>query len=413
MDLQQIAMRERTQQLLEVLATLSYRSSDLKDYLNEIAVAVSQLIGSDWSIVTVCEGDTGKVVASSQILSQEITYQMHGTLNNIVVQSANQVILEDVRLYPDYPQPPQNYLSYFGMPLRTLQGQIIGTICSFNHSPRHYTSEEIHTVALLAERAAVAIDNYRLYQEQQQFNQRLEQEIVARTTQLQVTQAQLVKQEQLAAIGEFAAMIVHELKNPMTTVMMGLERFGKIAATPNDRLRAELALSEVQRLKRLLTEILLYAKPQSLNRTELELNDFIPAVIQAMQAIPQVTSCQVQFESQAPTAKVSGDRDKLQQALMNVIQNACEADPDRGIVRIRSLNSDLGQVCIEIHNYGNPIPPDYLPHLMEPFYSTKSSGTGLGLAIVKRIVEAHGGSISIQSALQLGTIVSITLPCFT
>ncbi|MER3477171.1 MAG: hybrid sensor histidine kinase/response regulator, partial [Leptolyngbya sp. ERB_1_2] len=83
MDLQKIVPRERTQ-LLEILTMLSYRSSDLNHYLNEIALGVSQLIDSDWSIVTICQGETGKVLASSQPLPQDITYQMHGTLTDIV-----------------------------------------------------------------------------------------------------------------------------------------------------------------------------------------------------------------------------------------------------------------------------------------------------------------------------------------
>jgi signal transduction histidine kinase len=406
MDSQKIVQREHTQQLLEVLTTLSYRSNNLNHYLHEIAIAVSQLIESDWSIVTICEGGTGKVLASSQLLSQDITFQLHGTVSNVVVQTEQQVILEDVRLYPDHPHPPEEYLSYFGMPLRTMQDEIIGTICSFNRRPRHYPPEAIHTVTLLAERAAVAIDNYRLYQEQQQFNQRLEQEIAIRTAELQAAQAQLVRKEQLAAIGEFAAMIVHELKNPMTTAMMGLERFHNIAATPNDQLRAELSLSEVKRLNRLLSEILLYAKPQVLNRTKLDLNELIPTVIRSL---PEVTARQLCFVPQSTAVEVWGDYDKLQQVFINVIQNACEAVQSDERVEISSFHRDH-QICIQVHNHGQLIPPEDLPHLMKPFFSTKSTGTGLGLAIVKRIVEAHDGQISIQSEPASGTTVSIQLP---
>jgi hypothetical protein len=403
MDAQTIASPQQTQ-LLEILTTLSYRSSDLSDYLNDIAIAVSQLISSDWSVVTLCEGDAGKVVGSSQALSQDITYQMHGTLADVVVRTAHPVILEDVRLHPHQPQPPQGYLSYFGMPLRTMQGEIVGTVCSFNYDPRDYTDEQIRTVRLLAERAAVAIDNYRLYQQQQHFNQRLAEEVALRTADLQAAQAQLVQQEQLAAIGEFAAMIVHELKNPMTTVLLGLERFHKTAATAADQLRAELALSEVQRLKRLLSEILLYAKPQILQRTVINLNQFIPAVIQPL--LPQV-NCPIEFTPSQGDLRVWGDRDKLQQALTNVIENGCEATEKDVRIQV-SMQSDRAH--IQIHNSGAQIPPDCLARLTEPFYSTKPSGTGLGLAIVKRIIEAHDGQITIASEAPSGTTVSLILP---
>ncbi|MER3475904.1 MAG: hypothetical protein C4287_04205 [Leptolyngbya sp. ERB_1_2] len=174
-----------------------------------------------------------------------------------------------------------------------------------------------------------------------------------------------------------------------------------------------MALSEVQRLKRLLTEILLYAKPQILHKTELDLNQFIPMVIQAMRSLPEIASCQIQFEPLPTPVSVWGDRDKLQQALINVIQNACEAVSSHRVVRVQLTDLSVdscNHTCIQIHNHGNPVPPDYLVHLMEPFYSTKPGGTGLGLAIVKRIVEAHEGQISIQSDPKSGTTVSIELP---
>jgi signal transduction histidine kinase len=409
MTSQTFAQPNRSQQVIELLTVLSYRSTDLKAYLTEIAHGVSQLIASDWSIVTVCEGETSKVVASSLALPEEISYQLHGSVNESVVLSQKIVMLEDVRRYPTHPHPPAEFLSYLGIPLKTTHGEVLGTICSFNHRPRDFLSEEIRIVELFAERAATAIDNFRLYQQQQQFNQRLEQEVAHRTAELEAAQTQLVRREQLAAIGQFATMIVHELKNPMTTVLMGLEHFRKIATLPPDQIRAELALSEVKRLKRLLSEILLYAKPPLLSFVELDLNCFIAEVIHALQDLPEAAERYIQFTPHAEAIYVQVDRDKLQQALTNVIQNACEAVKAQAIISV-SICTKANSIQIHICNQGAPISADCLSRLTEPFYSTKPSGTGLGLAIVKRIVEAHAGELSICSDPTMGTIVRIELP---
>ncbi|WNZ43815.1 hypothetical protein Q2T42_18410 [Leptolyngbya boryana CZ1] len=104
----------------------------------------------------------------------------------------------------------------------------MGTICSFSQQHHQYRQDLIASVELFAERAATAIDNYRLYQQQQQFNELLEAEMIKRTIELRAAQAKLIEQERLAAIGEFAAMIVHEICNPLTTVQLGLNHFSKL-----------------------------------------------------------------------------------------------------------------------------------------------------------------------------------------
>ncbi len=112
------------------------------------------------------------------------------------------------------------------------------------------------------------------------------------------------------------------------------------------------------------------------------------------------------FKNSANQVTIQGDADKLKQVLINLVSNACEAiEPGNAVTCYLEPESD--QVCLKIHNGGKPIPSDVLPKLTKPFFTTKSTGTGLGLAIVKRIVEAHGGSFTIESAVETGTIVSV------
>ncbi|WP_421656679.1 two-component system sensor histidine kinase NtrB [Leptothermofonsia sp. ETS-13] len=215
--------------------------------------------------------------------------------------------------------------------------------------------------------------------------------------------------ERLAEIGELAAMIVHEVRNPLTTISMSLGSFKRLDLPERYQEYLALASDESDRLQRLLNQILLYAKPQTFQPAELELNSFITDTLVALQHIPVAAGKQVQFNASPLPLKILADRDKLKQVLINLVTNAFEAI-EAGVVAIATTNPTPNHACIQIHNDGQPIPSDILPKLTRPFFTTKSTGTGLGLAIVKRIVEAHGGELSIESLAFQGTIASVKLP---
>jgi signal transduction histidine kinase/DNA-binding NarL/FixJ family response regulator len=415
--LQQIQENERLtlqalekERLLEILSALSYRSGDLQAYLHEITVGVSHLLQLDWAVVTLCQNGFERVMASNiDFDGMNELIPLHGSLTNTVVTTGQTLAVEDVRRTPDYGTPPDGYLCYLGVPLRTAQGEAIGTICCFNHAPRSFTPQDIRIGELFAERAATSIDNYHLFQKQLQFNEVLEQEVLARTQELREAQAKLVERERLAAIGEFAAMIVHEIRNPLTTIVMGIKYAQKKLLDESAQARFSLSLSEADRLERLLSEILIYAKPQVLHLEEFEVNTFIHELLIPLREMTEAQGRQIEF---IPTSavKIQGDRDKLKQVFINIVRNACEAVPTGEMIQWKISPLESGQICISVQNAGDPIPPAVLAKLTTPFYSTKPEGTGLGLAISKRIVNAHQGELSIQSEATIGTVVSVQLP---
>ncbi|HIK50143.1 MAG TPA: GAF domain-containing protein [Oscillatoriales cyanobacterium M59_W2019_021] len=396
---------KREQRTLELLSSLSYRVGELDRYLKDIACGVSQLIGLDWSVVTLlCKPDRDRILASNLELNDpDAIYSLHGTLTSTVVSSGRSLVVEDAIACPNYGSAPEGYRAYLGVPLRLPTGKTIGTICSFHRRSRHFSPEEVRIAELFAERAATAIDNYQLYQQQLQFNHILEAEVEKRTEELRLAHIQLVERERLAAIGEFAAIIVHEIRNPLATIDLGLSHFQRLQLPDSSQARLALALDELDRLKRLLGEILLYAKPQALQWVEVELNELSREIIDGN----EVRS--IEFSSTHPVANVLGDRDKLKQVFLNLFRNACEASPSEETIRWE-IDRQTHCIWIRIGNNGDPIPPDIIPKLTQPFFSTKPEGTGLGLAIVKRIVEAHGGELSITSCLETGTTVSVCLP---
>lgn len=228
---------------LEVLSSLSYRNGELNKFLQEIATGVSKLINIDWSVVTLCRNGFDRILASNiELDDYDITYSLHGTVTGTVVETGRSLTVDDTKTCTEYGKVPEGYRSYLGVPLRTSQGKVIGTVCSFHQKPRKYNLEEVTIVELFAERAATAIDNYQLYQQQCKFNEKLEAEVAKRTEELKATQAKLVEKERLAAIGEFASGIIHEIRNPFTTMKMGLNYFNKIDQSEASQMRLSFSI---------------------------------------------------------------------------------------------------------------------------------------------------------------------------
>lgn len=398
-------------QILETLASLSYREQDLDGYLYEITRAATHLLGVDWSVVTCCDRHQYEVVASSlDIQFEQNSFNLHGSLTGTVVKTGKSLSVRDTDTDNKYGIAPAGYRSYLGVPLKVPTGKVIGTVCCFGAKPLNFSAEALSIAELLAERAAIAIDNYNLYHQQQDFNQALEAEVAKRTAQLQQAQAKLVEKEKLAAIGQFASMIVHEIRNPTTTILMGLTSLQKLTLDRRNRMRLNLAVEEGARLKKLLQEILLYAKPQVLQSETIELNQLLADMSFSLQKMPEASQRQFQLVLDNSQYIIQGDRDKLKQVIINLVKNAFEAIEAGETVTCYLSLAKPAHCCVSVINQGTSIPPEILPKLAEPFVSHKPGGTGLGLAIVKQIITSHGGSLSIESDRSRGTKISFTLP---
>jgi len=223
----------------------------------------------------------------------------------------------------------------------------------------------------------------------------------------------MAEQRRLAAIGEFTSGIVHEVRNPLTTIGLALKYFSRLELDEDGSEWAEISCRESERMGRLLEDILLYAKPVKLELTTIELTDFIREFINANKTMGEsrkITLEQPEKDSQIEIL-IKADSDRLKQILLNIYRNAVEAaDENSSIGCVVQENSEAHTSSIVINNQGTVIPENIIQRIGEPFFTTKSRGTGLGMGIVKRMVEAHGGSLKITSDEQQGTSVYITFP---
>lgn len=220
----------------------------------------------------------------------------------------------------------------------------------------------------------------------------------------------LAEHAHLAAVGEFASGVAHEIRSPLATISIALDYITKMDLPDAARKRTELASQEADRMARLLNDILLYAKSLSLNMQRVDLSETLEQLLETNRDLASAREQSFVYSRKTEQTTVYGDPDRLVQIFLNLAKNACEAAPDDSKIQwILDRSTTRDALLVSVHNEGDSIPPEILPRVFEPFFTTKPHGTGLGLSVVKRMVNAHGGEIEVNSDEQ-GTRTTVTLP---
>jgi PAS domain S-box-containing protein len=215
----------------------------------------------------------------------------------------------------------------------------------------------------------------------------------------------------MEAIGEVAAGVAHELRNPLFGISSAAQLL-RIRGRDDPAVERNVArmLREVDRLNNMLSALLIYGRPQPLQRAVGDPDAVWDDVIDANRA--RMVEQGVRFERVRPEipATVSFDAAQFGQVCLNILVNAIDAAPTGTSITLQSGPMAHGGWRCRLHNGGAHIPAESLPRVFEIFYSLKSGGTGIGLALCQRIVDEHGGTISIESQPEIGTAVTIVLP---
>jgi PAS domain S-box-containing protein len=242
----------------------------------------------------------------------------------------------------------------------------------------------------------------------EEYSQQLEEMVEKRTKQLKEAQEQLIKSERLAAIGQVATMVGHDLRNPLTGIKGAAYYLKTKPALKKDKRANEmlgLIEKDIEYSNKIITDLLEYSREIHLELTETTPRSIIAETLSLLETIKDI---QVEnFAQNEPRIKI--DIEKANRVFVNLIKNAFDAMPHGGKMTIKSTVTN-GNVEFTFTDTGMGMTKDQMGKLWTPFFTTKAKGMGLGLSICKRIVEAHGGRISVESMAGVGTTFTVVVP---
>ena len=237
---------------------------------------------------------------------------------------------------------------------------------------------------------------------------------------LRATQAELVKRERLAALGELSAVVAHEVRNPVGVIFNALTTLRRaLGPTPP---QAETLLGivgeEAERLKRMVAELLQFARPMDVRLGEVALGPLVAGAVEAARSAagdagPIDLSIEIDASatsSRDADALFACDGELVRQAVINLVTNALQAPGRRGPVRVRISGGTDRRALIEVIDDGAGVPEELVDRIFEPFFTTRPTGTGLGLSVVQRIAEAHGGELSHRATTGGGATFVLSVP---
>jgi len=241
---------------------------------------------------------------------------------------------------------------------------------------------------------------------------RLEEEIrrLTRDADAMYGAENMLQSEKLAAAGQLAAGIAHEIRNPLTSLKGFLQLLKSGSSSPAKReAYVAIMLEELGRIEQILGELLVLSRPRSAQFAKTRIAHLISHVVLLLQPQAVMRGVEIKVRPISETAYIYCDENQIKQVLINIVKNGIEAMEHGGILTIEAV-TDRDTASIRIADQGPGIPPETLDRLGSPFFTTKENGTGLGLTVCYRIMRNHGGRIEVESRLGEGTAFTLRLP---
>jgi two-component system NtrC family sensor kinase len=401
--------RRRIAETLRQASMVFGSTLDLDEVLERILQQLREVIPCNSASLQRLQKGLLKIIAAHGFAEIKavigLTFPLDGKFPNLrVVETKSPLALADVgNDYPHFHTEEVVYSSghirsWLGVPL-LIKDQVIGMITIDRSEVQPFTAEETALAQTFAGQAAIAIENARLYDDLQQ-----------QMKQLQTAQLQLVQSAKLAAVGELAAGVAHELNNPLTSILGFAELLAaKRGLSPEVRQDLDTITSEAYRARDIVRGLLDFARQTKPMRTRTDVNLLLRQTLAVMRRHLEDSGIAVVDEYAPDLGFLFLDESKMKQVALNLITNAAHAMPNGGTLRVSTFRTD-DEVTIMIADTGEGISPENLERIFDPFFTTKPIGTGLGLAVSLGIVQEHGGRIAVESVLGQGSTFTIKLP---
>ncbi len=232
-----------------------------------------------------------------------------------------------------------------------------------------------------------------------------------RETERSAVEEKLTRAEHLAEIGQLAASLAHEIKNPLAGISGAIQIMRETLAIddPHRPILLEV-LGQISRLDAVVKDLLFYARPTPPRKERASIDDIVIRVLRLLREEPAMQRLHIEQNNNQGQAIAYVDSLQIEQLLLNLLLNAAHASADEDVIEL-TLGQTVDHVQLMVKDHGAGMSPETIKHAFEAFFTTKAKGTGLGLSICRRIVEAHGGRIKLESEINVGTTVKIDLPC--
>lgn len=243
--------------------------------------------------------------------------------------------------------------------------------------------------------------------------------VLCDVTRLEKLEEMTKRTEKFAAMGEMAANIAHEIRNPLGSIELFASLLKKDLKNAQNRDRVSHIIGSVRNMDNKISNLLLFARKQKSSMRMINVNDVLNKILKFSEQIIKKENIVLTINHENIDPIIRGDEELLKQVFLNLILNAIQAMPDGGNLHIetkvfdnRRKEGDIADSKVEIKfiDTGIGIPNDYIKKIFDPFFSTREGGTGLGLVIVHNIVDVHGGSIDVESSNNRGTMFNLTFP---
>jgi signal transduction histidine kinase len=399
---------------LQELSTLTEVSkgilstTDLESDLSLIARISAQVLNARGAVLRLVDDDTHALVTKA-VFGMAIG-EMGGGADEGAQSIAEEVardgkprLIKNTASYPGSDEGLRRRRNLICVPLAK-GDRVIGTLTVFDRAPVEslgydgFSEDDLRFLTVIAGQAAIAIDNAKLIAGLKKSQDRIRE-----------LHRHLLRSERLAALGELSSQVAHEIRNPLTAIggfARAIQR--RLAEGDINRKHVDVIVKETDRLERILTEQLCFAKLSPPEMKPANINEVIEEVLDLFREKLEAKNGHLDLELGQDLPNVMIDSDKIKQAVINIIQNAIDNIPEGGRVWVSSSRNSR-VIEIRIGNDGPRIEETILSRLFVPFATTKSSGSGLGLAVTYEIVYEHGGIIDVRSEGN-DTVFLITLP---